>query len=181
MSTENTSLKNTTPTGDSNTTNEMVMGKINNYQRTFLIVAGSLLALLVLIAVAGTSGIQHLQSSVYEITKGAVALQDYQDDSANLAFTMDIFGDTTSENDGGCSNDQEKEHCCYKHNSAKSSKCDIGYPRGMDCTSKLTKWVHCCPNGGVEPCHGAVSENDEGRLCECHGGNCYGTGCGDNW
>ena len=92
MSTENTSLKNITSAGDSNTTNEMVVGEINTYQRSFLIVAGSLLALLVLIAVAGTSGGQHLQSSAYEIAEGAVALKDYQGDSANLALTNDIFG-----------------------------------------------------------------------------------------
>jgi len=96
MPTENTSLKNTAPAGDSNTTNEMVMGKINNYQRTFLIVGGSLLALLVLIAVAGTSSIQHLQSSVYEITEGAVTLQDYQGDSANFDFGA------TEIDEGGC-------------------------------------------------------------------------------
>jgi len=103
MSTENTSLKNTTPTGDSNTTNKMVIGKINNYQRTFLIVAGSLLALLVLIAVAGPSGGQHLQSSTDKIAEGAVALADYQVDSTNLALTNDIFGlDAVSENDDSC-------------------------------------------------------------------------------
>jgi len=56
MTTENTSLKITTPAGDSNTTNEMVIGKINTYHRTFLIVASSSLALLVLIAVAGQWG-----------------------------------------------------------------------------------------------------------------------------
>ena len=50
MSTENTSLKNTTPAGDSTTPDAMVIEK-NTYQRTFLIVAGFLLALLVLIAV----------------------------------------------------------------------------------------------------------------------------------
>ena len=92
MPTENTSLKNTTPAGDSNTTNEMVIGKINTYQRTFLIVAGSLLALLVLITVADTSGGQHLQSSTHEIAKGAMALADYQVDSANSALNSDIFG-----------------------------------------------------------------------------------------
>ena len=102
MPTENTSLKNTTPTGDSNTINRMVIGKSNTYQRTFLIVAGSLLAVLVLIAVAGTSGGQHLQSSVLEIAKGAVVLADYQADSANLALTTDIFGfGVVSENDEG--------------------------------------------------------------------------------
>ena len=102
MSTENTSLKNTTPAGDSNTSTEMVIGKINTYQRTFLIVAGSLLAVLVWIAVAGTGGSQYLQSSAHEITKGAVALADYQVDSANLALTKDIFGlGAVSENDEG--------------------------------------------------------------------------------
>eukprot|EP00751_Fragilariopsis_kerguelensis_P035118 CAMPEP_0170938576 /NCGR_PEP_ID=MMETSP0735-20130129/21296_1 /TAXON_ID=186038 /ORGANISM="Fragilariopsis kerguelensis, Strain L26-C5" /LENGTH=43 /DNA_ID= /DNA_START= /DNA_END= /DNA_ORIENTATION= len=43
MTNENTSLKNTTLAGDSNTTHGMVIGKSNTYQRTFLIVAGSLL------------------------------------------------------------------------------------------------------------------------------------------
>ena len=98
MPTENTSLKNTTPAGDSNTTNEMVIGKINTYQRTFLILAGSLLALLVLIAGVGTSGGQHLQSSTHKITNGAVALADYKVDSANLALTKDIFGFGAAEN-----------------------------------------------------------------------------------
>jgi len=99
MATENTSLKNTTPAGDSNTANEMVIGKINTYQRTFFVVAGSLLALLVLIAVAGTSGGQHLQPSTPDIAEGAVALADYEVDSANLALTNDIFGlDAISKN-----------------------------------------------------------------------------------
>jgi len=105
MPTENTSLKNTTPAGDSNTTNEMVIGKINTYQRTFLILASSLLALLVLIAVVDTSGGQHLQSSAHEITNGAVALADYQVNSANLALTKDIFGLGAAENDEGCCSD----------------------------------------------------------------------------
>ena len=102
MSTENTSLKNTTPAGDSNSSNKVVIGKINNYQRTFLIVAGSLLALLVLIAVAGPIRGQHLQSSSDKIAEDAVALADYQVDSANLALTKDIFGmGAISENEEG--------------------------------------------------------------------------------
>jgi len=92
MPTENTSLKNTTPAGVSTTTIEMAIGKINKYQRSFLIVAGSLLALLVLIAVAGTTGGQHLQSPAHENARGAVALVDYQGDTTNVALTMDIFG-----------------------------------------------------------------------------------------
>jgi len=92
MPTEITSLKNATPAGDSNTTNEMVIEKMNTYQRTFFIVAGSLLALLLLIAVAGPSGGHHLQSSANEIATDAVALADYQADSAILALSKDIFG-----------------------------------------------------------------------------------------
>merc|ERR1712238_70165 len=89
---EKTSLKNITWAGDSNTTNEMVIGKSNTYQRTFLIVAGSLLALLLLIVVTGTSVGQHLQSSGHEIAEGVVALADYQAGFANVALTKDIFG-----------------------------------------------------------------------------------------
>ena len=91
MPTENTSLKTTTPAGDSNTTNEMIIGNSNTYQRTFMIIAGSLLSLFVLIAVAGTSGDQHLQSSTHENDEGAVAVADHQADSAYLALTKDIF------------------------------------------------------------------------------------------
>ena len=108
MPTENTSLKNTTPAGDSNTTNEMVIAKINTYHRTFLIVASSLLTLLVLIAVVGTSGGQHVQSSAHDITKGAAALADYQVDSANLALTEDIFGlGVVSDNEEGMKQNKE--------------------------------------------------------------------------
>jgi len=93
MSTEHTSLKNTTPAGDSNTTNEMVIGKINTYKHTFLILAGSLLSLLVLIAVAGTSDGQHLTSSEAEIAQGgAGTLAEYQADTTNSALVQDIFG-----------------------------------------------------------------------------------------
>ena len=98
MLTENTYLKNTIPAEDYNTTYEMVIGKIDTYQRTLLIVASSLLAVIVLIAVAGTSVARHLTSSAAEITKGRAgalaeyqALADYQVDSTNLSLTKDIF------------------------------------------------------------------------------------------
>merc|ERR1712238_236002 len=91
--------------GVSNTTNEMVIGNVDTYQRTFLIVAGSLLALLVVIAAAGTSGSQHLQSSVPEIAENVVALADYQVDSANLVLTKDIFGL------GAVSEKEDDENC----------------------------------------------------------------------
>jgi len=116
MPTENTSLKITAPAGDSTTTNDMVNGKITTYQHTFLIVAGSLLALLVLIVVAGTSGGQHLQSSANDIAKDAVALADYQVDSANLALTKDIFGIDEGKPCGGYGGSQCIFACgpCYR-------------------------------------------------------------------
>mmetsp|Transcript_25871 Transcript_25871/g.29455 ORF Transcript_25871/g.29455 Transcript_25871/m.29455 type:complete len:128 (+) Transcript_25871:105-488(+) len=93
MPTEHTQLKNAIQAGDSNSTDKpVVIGKGNTYQRLILIVTGSFLALLVWIAVADKSGGKPLASSAYEIAEGAVALADYQVDSANLALTMDIFG-----------------------------------------------------------------------------------------
>jgi len=171
MPTENTSLKNTAPAGDFNTTNAMVIGKTNTYQRTFLIVAGSLLALLVVIAVAGTRGGQHLQSSAYEITKGAVALADYQVDSANLALTKDIFGSgVVSENEEGkhiCCDTDYYSGCCVDGtfngstgiccNAIWCDHCDCGACGqnsciacldGRKCCDRVTKaWsYHCCAN-----------------------------------
>ena len=102
MSTENTSLTNDSPALESNTTDDIIIGKSNTYQRSFLIVAGSLLALLVCVAVAGKIGGQPFKSSAHEIAEGAVALADYQVDSANLRLTKDIFGlDAGSQNDKG--------------------------------------------------------------------------------
>mmetsp|Transcript_25875 Transcript_25875/g.29457 ORF Transcript_25875/g.29457 Transcript_25875/m.29457 type:complete len:137 (+) Transcript_25875:105-515(+) len=105
MPTEHTQLKNAIQAGDSNSTDKpVVIGKGNTYQRLILIVTGSFLALLVWIAVADKSGGKPLASSAYEIAEGAVALADYQVDSANLALTKDIFGvGTVSENEKGCS------------------------------------------------------------------------------
>jgi len=108
MSAENTSLKNVTPAGDSNTTNEMVIGKINTYQRPLLVVAGSLLALLVWIVLTGESGGQPFKSSAHENTQGVGALEDYQVDTANLVLTKDIIGvSAVSEN-------EENWSCCWK-------------------------------------------------------------------
>ena len=102
MNAETYQNKKVAPAVDSGTTHEVVIGKSNTYQRPLLIVAGSLLALLVLIAVAGTSGVQHLQSSTHENTEGVVSFADYHLDSANLALTKDIFGlGAVSENNEG--------------------------------------------------------------------------------
>ena len=92
MSTANTSLKIVTPAGDSNITAGMVVGKFNTYHHSLFIVAGSLLTLLVLIAGVSTSSAQYLRSSTHKITDGAVALTDFQLDSAKLAPTKDMFG-----------------------------------------------------------------------------------------
>jgi len=118
MPTEHTSLKITAPAGDSTTTNELVIGKSNTYQRIFLIVAGSLLASLVLISVVGTSGGHYLQSSTaHEISKGAVAFVDYQVDSTNVALTKNIFGLAAFSEKDGCPNEYckaytNKNPCC---------------------------------------------------------------------
>jgi len=93
MNTETYQNKKITTAGDSNSkTGELNVGKSNTYQRPIFIIAGSLLALLVWIAVLGKSVGQDFKSSVHEIAKGAVVLADYQADSANLALTKDIFG-----------------------------------------------------------------------------------------
>jgi len=151
MPTENTSLKNTTPAGDSNTSTEMVIGKINTYQRTFLIVAGSILALLVAIAVASTSGGHHLQSSTHGNVEGAVALADYQVDSANLALTKDIFnGFKISEEGNGNSNVKKSRKLKQKKNKkSKRSKNKKGDKPTITDNSDLL----------------SVSENETGGFC----------------
>ena len=84
-------MKNTTPAGDSNTTNVMIVGKSNTYQRTFLIVAGSLLAYNVLIVIAGkAAGYTVVHTDNLAVDKGA--LEDHQVDATNSALAKDIFG-----------------------------------------------------------------------------------------
>ena len=83
-------MKNFTPAEDSTTTHEVIIGKSNTYQHPLLIVAGSLLVLLVWIAVTGKSGGQHFKSSVQEIPEGGGALADYQADTANFSLAKDI-------------------------------------------------------------------------------------------
>jgi len=95
--TESTPLKEVSTAGDSySKPDEMNIGKVNTFQRQFLIVAGSLLALFLLIAVTGKSYGQHVESSAYETDTGAGtgtgALVDYQVYTANSALVLDIFG-----------------------------------------------------------------------------------------
>jgi len=150
MPTENTSLKNTTTAGDSNTTTEMVIGKINTYQRIFLIVAGSLLAYSVLIAVASkTAG----YSLVYTggLAEGAVALADYQIVSTNLALTKKILNRFKNDDDSnGNSNGKKSRELKQKRNrTSKKAK------------NKRTDKQTTTDNSGVL----FVSENNECGCC----------------
>ena len=94
MLTEITHLKNATPAGpagDSNTAVEKVIGKSNTYQRTFLIVACSLLACNVLIVIAGkAAGYSIVYTGGFVESAGAFA--EYQVDIANTALSKDMFG-----------------------------------------------------------------------------------------
>jgi len=120
-----------------------------------LIVAGSLLALLVLIAVAGTSGGQHLQSSAHKIAEGVVALADYQIDSANLALTKDNFnGFKISEEGNGNSNGKKSRELKQKKNKkSKKSKNKKGDKPTINDNSDLL----------------SVSENEVDPLIFCPG------------
>eukprot|EP00751_Fragilariopsis_kerguelensis_P009154 CAMPEP_0170803622 /NCGR_PEP_ID=MMETSP0733-20121128/30173_1 /TAXON_ID=186038 /ORGANISM="Fragilariopsis kerguelensis, Strain L26-C5" /LENGTH=175 /DNA_ID=CAMNT_0011157425 /DNA_START=100 /DNA_END=628 /DNA_ORIENTATION=+ len=66
MSTENTSLKIATQDEDSNSAQKMSIDKRSIYQNPFFIIASSLLALLVLVAVTSQSGDQYLTPAEYE-------------------------------------------------------------------------------------------------------------------
>jgi len=153
MPTENTSFQNTTPAGDSTTTNVKVIGKSNTHQRSFLIVASSLLVLLVLVAVAGESGGQ-------PIPKSAGALVDYQLDTTNLALGKDIFGKDKASlkgGDGTCTCRvigtykpycDEKTNCwaCCGHiswNPCSSCPCTSGGRDMYD--NSLGQKLPCCP------------------------------------
>eukprot|EP00751_Fragilariopsis_kerguelensis_P014077 CAMPEP_0170777590 /NCGR_PEP_ID=MMETSP0733-20121128/11872_1 /TAXON_ID=186038 /ORGANISM="Fragilariopsis kerguelensis, Strain L26-C5" /LENGTH=185 /DNA_ID=CAMNT_0011120823 /DNA_START=68 /DNA_END=626 /DNA_ORIENTATION=- len=106
MTTESYQNTKSADTGDSTSKNdEVVIDNGNANKRSFLIIAGSLLALLVLV-VAGQNVGQDLSSSANDIAKGASALADYQVDIGNSALTNDIFGmGAVSENEvGNCIN-----------------------------------------------------------------------------
>jgi len=147
MPTESTSLKNATPAGDSNTADDRVIWKSNTYQRSFLIVAGSLLALLVWIAIAGTTSGPYFQSSSHEITKGAVALADFQVDSANVLFTKDIFVlGAASENDEGC------DFAAGKCPNIPGSVCVTPNGQDIPCGSEGNCSMMCCGKNGDTDC-----------------------------
>jgi len=172
MSTENTSLKNTTPAGDSNTTNEMVIGKSNTYQHPFLIIAGSLLVLLIWLAVAGKNDGMHLKSSTYEIAEGAGALLDYQLDTVNSAITKDIFDlDAVSENEvgvGACCSGGCKCGTCYGGcASFRYSRCNTG---GWDYNTSPLVWVYPCPEPECTPINGDMYDTIDSKKKKCCAG-----------
>mmetsp|Transcript_44692 Transcript_44692/g.50104 ORF Transcript_44692/g.50104 Transcript_44692/m.50104 type:complete len:132 (-) Transcript_44692:32-427(-) len=91
MNAETYQNKKITTAGDSNfKTDGIIIGKSNAYQRPFFIVAGSLLAL-VLVSIVGNYDDQHFKSTKKGIAEGASALVDYQVDTTYLALTKDIF------------------------------------------------------------------------------------------
>jgi len=93
MPTEITKLKNTTPAGDYDSTDELIIGKNNIYQLRFLVVAGSLLALLVLTVIAGNNGGRYLDS--------ATDVLGLQPKPKGLQIDRN-FGAPTCEAPGGC-------------------------------------------------------------------------------
>jgi len=104
MNTETYQNKKITTAGDSNSkTGGLNDEKSNTYKRSIFIVAGSLLALLVWIAVLGKNVGQHLTPSAAEIAKGdAGAPAEYQVDTTYSELTKDIFGlDAVFEKNGG--------------------------------------------------------------------------------
>jgi len=163
MPTEHTSLKNTTPAGDSNTNHEIVVGKSNTYQSTFLIVAGSLLAFLVLIAGTGTSGGgQDFESIVAYKTDtgvggGGVEAVDSiavpaTTTSPDSALNMDIFGIAANSDTSGCVG---KYHVCA--GGGRGNCCN-----GLECDGPL-----------FGTCQTSASCQKKFRVCAGFGqGNC---------
>jgi len=136
-------------TGDSTSKNdEVAIDNGNANKRSFLIIAGSLLALLVLV-VAGENVGQDLSPAANEITKGASALADYQVDTANSALTNNIFGmGAVSGNEEGCD--------------FAAGKCPV-IP-GSDCVTPNGGGLFCKTNGACSKiCCGSVYSN----CCMC--------------
>jgi len=163
MSTESTHLKKIPPAGDSNTTDELVIGKGNIYQRSFLIMTSSLLVLLALVAVRGKWDGQLSKFSAHEFEKGASVLADYQAATADSALIKDIFGiGAVSEiPDGGCCNNCHgccknchKQHCgCCIPGPSCVAECYRLCPQKPACSwhSKCVGLLgDCCPTSSGE-------------------------------
>jgi len=202
MPDENTSLKNVNPAGDSNTSNEMVIGKSNTYQRPFLIVAGSLLTLLVWIVVTGKSGGPYFKSSAQEIVISVGAMVDYQGDKGPSASCLAYYANPPSgvqygksgyETEINCPPDQfvlGGENCGFPYNTDRRlGYCHENSQCAQDCcgNSKITDCCKCdlycqkkCPCGKNDT-PGPLSPN-QGQLgwrgcehcavCSEYGGKC---------
>jgi len=142
-STENTHLKNITTAGDLKPSSfkiSIVQG--NNYQRPGLIVAGSLLTLLLWIAVASkSSGDHQVKLSAYEMANGAGALTDYQGETTNSVLVKDIFGM------GPISKNEDASTCCRR--GSCNSRCGfcIGICRCGLCYDLNCIGFTCSDNG----------------------------------
>jgi len=119
MNAETYQNKKITTAGDSNSkTDGIIIGKSIAYQCPFFIVAGSLLAL-VLVVLVGKHDDQHFKSTTKEIAEGASALVDYQVDTTYLALTEDIFGlGAVSDSDKGS---------CWGYCVCEGHSCRDGY------------------------------------------------------
>jgi len=154
MTTESYQNTKSADTGDSTSENdEVVIDNGNVNKHSFLIIAGSLLAMLVLV-VAGQNVGQDLSSSANEIVKGASALADYQVDTANSALNNDIFGMVAvSENEeGNCVNPNGGGISCNRHGPCKkicggSCMCQEYCDRYCDCSDYFQyRCRGCCCN-----------------------------------
>jgi len=134
MTTESYQNTKSADTGDTKSKNdEVVIDNGNANKRSFLIIAGSLLALLVLV-VAGQNVGQDLSSSANDIAQGASALADYQVVTANSLLSNDIFGmGTVSENEEGCVSANGGSTYCNRHGPCRSI-----------CSGNCMWFVHFC-------------------------------------
>ena len=162
MPTEQTHLKNVTPAGNSNSTDEtVVIGNGNTYQHPFFVVAGSLLVtFLVLIAVADKSSVQHLTSSAYET-------------DASLQGAVDIFGIKESQSCPGTPASLCQPVFC--HGDKKGScyvKCCNGGPNCCMCEAYCKKY--CVKSNGMNmncggcPTEGCICTGTCGYAGKCH-------------
>jgi len=180
MTTESYQNTKSADTGDSTSKNdEVVINNGNANKRSFLIIAGSLLALLLMV-VAGQNVGQDLSPAANEIAKGASALADYQVDTSNSALTNDIFGMVTVfENEEGC------DFAAGKCPVIPGSNCITANGREVFCNTRGRCSKICC--GSVysnccmcqEYCDAHCSCSDSFQVrCE---GCCCPDGAGNGW
>mmetsp|Transcript_1480 Transcript_1480/g.1640 ORF Transcript_1480/g.1640 Transcript_1480/m.1640 type:complete len:245 (-) Transcript_1480:279-1013(-) len=149
--TEATHLKNITPSiGDSDTSDEMVIVKGNNaYQHPFLIVAGSLLAFLVCIVVAGPSSGQYLKSSTpADMAQGTGSLSKNE-----MHSNEDAFGDGLFDADPCDGPYYSSSYAAPHEDSVGSYDCNLAYFDNLEGLEAFCSRVRCdkskkCPELG---------------------------------